>query len=36
MRPLRDQPHQRKDSELGIPVVYMGHIYRFYAQLLDA
>jgi hypothetical protein len=26
----RDQPHQRKDAENGVPVVYLGNVYRFW------
>jgi hypothetical protein len=29
----REQPFQRKDSEFGIPTVYMGGIYRVRFQL---
>lgn len=27
-----DQPHQRKDASEGVPIVYMGAIYRVYYQ----
>jgi hypothetical protein len=26
----RDSPHQRKDAENGIPVVYLGKVYRIW------
>lgn len=29
---FREQPHQRKDAENGIPFVYMGGFYRVFAQ----
>lgn len=28
MKVDRDSPHQRKDAENGVPVVYLGKIYR--------
>ncbi len=29
---LREQPHQRKDSQYGIPLVYLGGFYRIKFQ----
>lgn len=31
----REQPHQRKDSENGKPVVYLGGFYRLFFQPLS-
>lgn len=31
----REQPHQRKDSENGVPVVYLGGFYRVRFQPAD-
>ena len=32
---LREQPHQRKDMENGVPVVYLGGFYRIKYQPLS-
>ena len=31
---LREQPHQRKDMENGVPTVYLGGFYRIKYQPL--
>jgi hypothetical protein len=31
----REQPHQRKDSQYGIPLVYIGGFYRIHWQPAD-
>lgn len=36
IRVQRDQPHQRKDAENGIPVVYLGGVYRAWFERLPA